>query len=101
MEEAGMKTESGKAGKRESESACFVHFDGWGRFAVPAFPAPPPPCAGVQFSIGRMEDAEILDETEKRFRVRFLEAWPRGDEGDIRLVPKWAVTKREILHPKS
>ena len=66
---------------------CFVHFDGWGRFAAPLI--------GKSGYVGRIETALVLAETGKRFRVKFLEEWPRGDDGDIVLVPKWAVTENE------
>jgi len=65
---------------------CFVHFDGWGRFASPA---------AEHDDFARMEAAVIVTETAKRFRVLFLEEWPRGDKGDVVLVPKWAVTTKE------
>ena len=69
-----------------TENACksYVHFDGWGRFAVPSLGS---------VTLGRMKACMVLDETEQRFRVRFLEDWPRGREGDVALVPKWAMQK--------
>ena len=63
-----------------ADTDVYVHFDGWGRFATP------------DWTFGRMEAARVQMETRQRYRVTFLEDWPRGSKGDIVLVPKWAVT---------